>query len=186
MHDSVMSESFRFCPLCASGLKPVADGGRTRPTCEQCGFVHYSNPTPAAGCLVRRDGAILLVRRAVTPRRGDWTLPAGFVEYDESAAECAAREVAEETGLAVRVGGLLGVYPGNDDPRHPVVLIIYHADESGEGVLRPGDDADDARFFKPDDVPNNIAFRAHRQALADALDGSGLDPAGQTRSRADR
>jgi 8-oxo-dGTP diphosphatase len=166
---SVSATEFRFCPLCATELAPRADGARMRLSCPSCGFVHYHNPVPAAGGIICRGPNVCLVRRAVDPRRGYWSLPAGFVEYDETPAQCASREIAEETGLQVRIEETLGVYAGLDDPRSRAVLIVYWAREVGQNTPVAGDDADQIGFFPPPEIPAQIAFRAHRQALDDAF-----------------
>ncbi|MBI3873146.1 MAG: NUDIX hydrolase [candidate division Zixibacteria bacterium] len=160
---------FRFCPLCATELTLRADGARMRLSCPSCGFVHYHNPVPAAGGIICRGPSVCLVRRAVDPRRGCWSLPAGFVEYDETPAQCASREIAEETGLQVSIEEPLGVYAGLDDPRSRAILIVYWAREVGQSTPVAGDDADQMGFFPPHEVPAQIAFRAHRQALDDAF-----------------
>jgi 8-oxo-dGTP diphosphatase len=121
---------------------------------------------PAAGVVVVEDGRVLMVQRKFEPRAGQWTLPAGFVEYDEHVEACAARETREETGLRVELTRLLGAYMAMDDPRVQVVLLLYLARRVG-GELRAGDDASDARFFALDETPPDIAFKAHEQALAD-------------------
>lgn len=160
---------YRFCPLCGAALVVRPDGNRDRLSCPACTFVYYHNPVPAAGGLICRSGRVCLVRRAIAPRRGDWTLPAGFMEYDESSEQCAAREIAEETGLSIAVEELLGVYMGFDDPRHRAVLLVYWVRELENRVPAAGDDAEAVEFFRPDEIPDNIAFRAHRQALDDAF-----------------
>jgi 8-oxo-dGTP diphosphatase len=157
---------FTYCPLCASALVVTDQEDYPRRHCIRCDRIFYHNPAPAAGGMIVQDDRILLVRRKFPPRVGAWTVPAGFLEYFESPAECAVREVHEETGLQTRVSGLFGVYAGNDDPRHTAVLILYHMDLLG-GTLVPGDDASEAAFFKASNLPPDIAFRAHRQALAD-------------------
>jgi 8-oxo-dGTP diphosphatase len=158
--------SFRYCPRCATPLEPIDEHGIARPTCPACGWIHYRNPVPAAGVILERDGEVLLVRRRYAPRVGAWCLPAGFMEYGETPEACAIREVKEETGLTVRLGGLFGVYAGRDDPRTRAVLILYRVARAS-GRLRPGDDAFEARWFAPARLPKAIAFAAHRQALAD-------------------
>jgi len=167
MNDDHTLGTFRFCPLCAVPLTPHADGRRRRLGCSTCGYIYYHNPVPAAGGVVLRDGRVCLVRRSVQPRRGDWTLPAGFIEYDESPNACAEREIAEETGLRVTTGAVFGVYDGFDDPRHHAVLILYRMQETEERPLVAGDDADRAEFFAAHEIPANIAFHAHRCALRD-------------------
>ncbi len=157
---------FRFCPRCATRLARVDDHGTVRPVCPACGWVHYRNPVPAAGVILERGGEVLLVKRRYDPRAGAWCLPAGFMEYGETPAHCAVREVKEETGLTIRLGGLFGVYAGLDDPRTRAVLILYRVARA-TGRLRPGDDAIEARWFAPARLPRAIAFVAHRRALAD-------------------
>jgi len=165
-HDLTLG-NFRYCPLCATELTHTTDGLRKRRGCPGCGYIHYHNPVPAAGGAILRDGKVCLVRRSVQPRLGDWTLPAGFIEYDESPRACAEREIAEETGLCVKPQDVLGVYDGFDDPRHHAILIVYRMHETEMKTLIAGDDADRAEFFAVADIPANIAFRAHRQALHD-------------------
>ena len=138
--------------------------GRTRRACPACGFVFFREPKLAAGALVEQAGRVLLVRRKVNPKRGYWCLPAGYVEYDEGPVAAAIREVREETGLAVRVTGLEGVYHIRSDPRGLGVFILYRAVVEG-GELLIGDDASEAAFFGPAELPPNIAFASTRRAL---------------------
>lgn len=165
-----MSGEPQFCARCGGpmALRRVED--RARSVCDRCGYVAYRNPAPAAGVVLVESGQVLLVQRKFEPRQGLWTLPAGFVEYDEHVAECAVRETREETGLEVALEGLFGAYMAMDDPRVRVVLLLYRARRVG-GELRAGDDAADARFFPLDAPPRDIAFRAHEQALADLQRG---------------
>jgi 8-oxo-dGTP diphosphatase len=156
----------RFCPLCATRLVPRDEHGIRRPTSPACGFIYYRNPVPAAGVILPGRDGLLLVRRRYDPRAGAWCLPAGFMEYGETPEHCAVREVQEETGLRCRLKGLFGVYAGFDDPRVRAVLILYAAERIG-GRLKPGDDAIEARFFPPGRLPREIAFEAHRRALAE-------------------
>ena len=158
----------RYCPRCAAPLEPRPEHGVVRPTCAVCGFIWYRNPVPAAGVLVVEDGHVLLVRRKYDPRAGAWCLPAGFMESGETPEQTAVREVREETGLEVRLGPLFNVYAGFDDPRVRAVLILYEAERTG-GRLAPGDDAVEARLFPLAQLPEPIAFAAHRQALAERI-----------------
>jgi 8-oxo-dGTP diphosphatase len=166
-----MSDEALFCSRCGGPMSPRRIDDRVRAVCDRCGFVAYRNPAPAAGVVLVEAGAVLLVQRKFEPRIGMWTLPAGFVEYDEHVAECAIRETKEETNLDVELEGLFGAYMAMDDPRVRVVLLLYRCRRVG-GELRAGDDAIDARFFPLDKIPNNIAFKAHEQALEDLLRGS--------------
>ena len=157
---------YKYCPVCSAELEMKQLDDRARPVCGQCGFVHYRNPAPAAGVVLVEDGQLLWVQRKFEPRVGAWTLPAGFLEYDEHVEACAIRETKEETGLDVDLIRLFGAYMAMDDPRAQVVLLLYLARRTG-GELVPGDDAVDARFFPLDGEPPPIAFRAHKLALAD-------------------
>jgi ADP-ribose pyrophosphatase YjhB (NUDIX family) len=162
----MMGKTYSFCPLCGSELIQKDVDHRKRKVCSSCEFVHYQNPVPAAGVILVEDGRVLLVERKFEPRVGMWTLPAGFMEADEDAATCAVREAKEETNLDVEVSRLFDVYSAFDDPRTAVVLVLYLVRRKG-GELKCGDDASDARYFGLNDLPESIAFHAHRSALAD-------------------
>jgi len=163
--DQAPTRNDRFCPRCGGPLQPKMMGDRRRLACPQCDFILYRNPVPAVAVIIPHGDRIVLVRRAEEPRRGDWCLPAGFLEIDETPEECAVRETREETGLDIRVGELYGVDIGRDDPRTRVVLIIYLAELLG-GELQAGDDASEAGWFGSGDLPERIAFATHRRAIA--------------------
>lgn len=158
--------SFSYCPLCTTRLEITTHNFRQRNVCPKCGFVDWHNPAPAAGAVVVEQGKLLLVKRAGYPRDGDWCIPAGFNEWDESPAECAVRELKEETGFAVELQGLFNVYSGTDDPRTNALLILYFAKIVG-GTAQADDDAAAVEFFSLAEIPSNIAFAAHIQAIAD-------------------
>lgn len=88
----------KFCTQCASPVSFRTPDGDTLPrqVCDQCGFIHYENPHLVVGCIATWEEDILLCRRAIEPRRGFWTLPAGFMENGETTAEAACRETLEE------------------------------------------------------------------------------------------
>jgi ADP-ribose pyrophosphatase YjhB (NUDIX family)/predicted GNAT family N-acyltransferase len=138
----------------------VAD--RMRPVCPACDFIFYINPIVAAGTLIERDGRVALVRRGVEPGRGLWGLPAGYVEADESAEEAAVRETWEEAHLRVEIDGLLDAFSYTSAQSRGVLLI--YAAHVLSGTLQAGDDAVDAGWFGPDELPE-IAFRTHSEAL---------------------
>jgi ADP-ribose pyrophosphatase YjhB (NUDIX family) len=160
-----MRSEYRYCPKCAGPLQVRFTEGCERQVCSKCGFVFYQNPVPAAAVIMQREAEILLVQRKFEPRIGDWSLPAGFVEWGESADETAVREAKEETGLDIAVGGLYGVYAARDYWDYQVLLVVYRAEILG-GELKAGDDALDARFFNFSALPPNIAFRIHHNILA--------------------
>lgn len=156
---------YQWCPRCRASLEIGEVDECVRPHCPECGFIYYQNPAPAAGAIIIRDGKILMVKRSVPPAQNDWCIPAGFTEWSEHPQQTAIRELKEETGLDISITSMFDVFMGMDDPRTHAVLILYHAEVIG-GELIAGDDASDARFFSFDNLPANIAFQAHRDALA--------------------
>lgn len=157
--------NFRYCPYCATELAVTTEEDVPRLSCPSCGYVHYHNPVPAAGGIIVKDDRVLLVRRKFEPKAGDWSLPAGFMEYGESSEECVIRELKEETGLIGIVKNLVGVYAAGDDPRSRVVLIIYHLEVVG-GTETPGDDASEIGYFARGQYPK-LAWSSHPLALRD-------------------
>lgn len=166
---------FTWCPHCKAEMTRREDGGEMRPVCPSCGFIQYLNPAPGAGVILMREGRVCLVRRKFEPKAGQWSLPTGFMEWDESAEETAVREAKEETGLEVVLTGLRAVEAGVLPPDIPVLVVFYDAHETG-GELEAGDDAAEVGFFPPGDPPGPVAFAAHRRVLArlaDELEGKG-------------
>jgi len=160
-----MKKRYQYCPYCNTPLEERFSDDRHRWACPECDFVWYNNPVPACGGVIFKAGKVLLVKRKYEPRKGGWTLPAGFMENDESPEDCTKREFEEETGLKVEVKDLFGAYEAGDDPRTKVVLILYNVEVVG-GELKPGDDASDIGYFSYEKLPPNIAFEAHRRALS--------------------
>ncbi len=160
-------EPMRYCPHCTCALEDQPAYGRVRPVCPTCGYVHFLTPKVGVSVLIEKDGRVLLVRRAIEPGLGQWSLPSGFIEWDESPEVAAVREVAEETGLVVTEPALLDVGHYGGDFRGPGLNINYRATVVG-GTLRPADDAAEARYFARDDLPpdEEIAFTSHRRLLA--------------------
>lgn len=138
--------------------------GRVRQVCPACGFILYQNPVPGVGVLVEIEEGIVLIQRGQPPFVGWWALPAGYIEADESVEQAAVRECKEETGLEVELVELFGVYSFPEGPVQPGIIIFYRARPVG-GELWAGDDAQDASVFPPDGLPEQLAFRTHRQVL---------------------
>jgi 8-oxo-dGTP diphosphatase len=159
---------FKYCPLCGHLLQEGDRDGRRRLYCadNNCDYIYYQNPVPAAGVILIENNRILLVKRAHPPRIGWWCIPAGFMEWHEHPSQTAVRELKEETGLEVRLTSFFEVYSGSDDPRSNAILLLYRGDIVG-GEIRPADDALEVRWFGFDELPQQIAFEAHVQALAD-------------------
>jgi 8-oxo-dGTP diphosphatase len=155
------------CTRCGGTLATRELDGRPRHVCMACGAVSYVNPVPAAAVVVLKDETILLVKRAIEPKRGLWSLPAGFIEIDETPRECAVREVKEETGLDVELDGLVDVASVFDDPRYVCLLVVFRAHTVG-GRLEPGDDAAEVGYFGADALPP-LAFKTHTRIIEQVL-----------------
>ncbi len=157
-----------YCLRCGT---PLADGerfGRLRRVCPACDWIYFADPKVAAAALVEQDGKVLLGRRVMNPGRGQWTLPAGFVDAGEDPARAAERECLEETGLVVQVSGLLTVLFGQEHERGAHIIIFYRVKILG-GELMPGDDVDQVAFFSRFELPP-LAFTTTRRVLEIAGD----------------
>jgi len=153
----------RYCPYCGTATEMQFSFGAERAVCPACDWKHFADPKVAAAVVVCLDGKVLLNRRVNEPYRGKWSLPAGFVDAHEDPARAAERECLEETGLQVRVTGLLDVLAGREHSHGADIFIVYIADIVG-GLLQAGDDADDAAFFPLDHLPP-LAFATTRRVL---------------------
>ncbi|MDX1994256.1 MAG: GNAT family N-acetyltransferase [bacterium] len=157
-----------YCPNCGQKLTQRKEGGRMRPACNNCGYIHYVNPVPGVGLLIEVAGGLVLIQRRNPPHRGEWTLPSGFVEADESAEEAALREAEEETGLKVEIIELAGINSFPEGPPVSGIMIFYRMRPVG-GTLRAGDDAMEARVFQAEHLPL-LPFRTHREIVAEWLE----------------
>lgn len=153
----------KFCPECGHGVEHRQVYGAMRPVCSNCGRVHFVDPKVAVGLVIARQGQLLLVRRANDPEKGKWSVPAGFVDAGEDPARAAEREALEETGLQVRIAGLLDVHGRQGDTEGADILIVYRADVIG-GALCPGDDAAEAGYFSPEALPE-LAFASTQRVV---------------------
>lgn len=152
-----------FCVLCGNDLTTRVVGDRPRRVCPACGYVHFTDPKVGVGALVVRDRQVLLVRRAMLPERGKWSIPAGFLDHGEDPRLTAVREVAEETGLQVEISDLLDVFYNPPEQGGATLFVLYQARLLG-GDLQAGDDADAAAFFPLDDLPE-LAFASTKAAV---------------------
>jgi ADP-ribose pyrophosphatase YjhB (NUDIX family) len=153
-----------FCPSCGQPLtRKIPEGDHLpRYVCTACGTIHYQNPRIIAGCVIETEGKLLLCKRAIEPRLGYWTHPAGFMENGESVAQGAAREAMEEALAKVTIGSLLSIV--NVLHAHQV-HITYRATlaEPGYGV---GVESLETRLYDEAEIPwEDIAFLSVRFAL---------------------
>jgi ADP-ribose pyrophosphatase YjhB (NUDIX family) len=159
-----MRKDFKYCPLCKAQLVRDLIDGRTRLCCPECSWINYLNPLPAVACVVKNElGEILLVKRANEPKKGRWSLPAGFVELNESLEEAALRELEEETGVKGKVVKLIGAYI-QPSQMYKAVLTVGFLIEHIDGEPRPGDDACGVKYERIQDTLN-VPFETHRQLL---------------------
>lgn len=127
---------------------------KERSVCQRCTFIDYQNPKIVAGSVVVKDGKILLCKRAIEPRKGFWTLPAGFMELGESVEEAAAREAQEEALADIDIDCLLAVY---SVPRIGQVQVMFRA--SLEGDFGVGPESADTALYDWADIPwSQLAF----------------------------
>jgi len=134
----------------------VPDGDdRKRRVCNHCGFIDYVNPRIVAGSVVTAaDGRILLCKRAIEPRKGYWTLPAGFMERGETVAEAAAREAREEACADIAIEGILAIY---EVPRISQVQIMFRARLASD--IAPGPESEAVGLYAWKDIPwSELAF----------------------------
>lgn len=147
-----------YCSHCGAPLtlKIPAGDNRPRHVCERCGAIHYQNPKMVVGCIPEWEDKVLLCRRAIEPRYGLWTLPAGFMENGETVAECAVRETLEEAGARVE---LLGLYSLINLPDINQVYLMYRA-RLLDLDFQPGEESLEAALFSEAEIPwQDIAFR---------------------------
>jgi len=154
----------KFCSECGQpvGLRVPPGDNRPRYVCDGCGHVHYRNPLVVVGCVPAYQGSILLCRRAIEPRRGYWTVPAGFMELGETLGEGALRETLEEAQAEVELGALFAIV----DVLHAGQVHVFFRGTLREPVFGAGDETLEARLFAPDEIPwDEIAFRSVAMAL---------------------
>jgi ADP-ribose pyrophosphatase YjhB (NUDIX family) len=150
-----------FCAGCGGLTEDQNVEGRSRPVCTVCGRVAYLDPKLAVAVLIVREDKILLGKRGPGTREpGKWSFPAGFVERGERVEAAAAREAREETGLAVVIGDLIGLFSSEGEP---VVLAVYDAD-AADGEPIASDDLTAVGWFPLDDLPE-LAFPRDRRIL---------------------
>jgi len=152
-------ENYRRGP----SVRSIPEGdNRERMICAECGYILYDNPKIVVGSVTRSGDRILLCRRSIHPRRGYWTLPAGYLELNESASAGAEREAWEEARARIEIEGLLAIY---DIPRISQVQLIYRARLLDEAI-EPGPESLEVGLFDWEQIPwSELAFPSVSWAL---------------------
>jgi ADP-ribose pyrophosphatase YjhB (NUDIX family) len=147
----------------ASFQRRIPEGDtHERDVCTSCGFINYVNPKIVTGAIVRHQGKLMMCRRAIEPRTGFWTLPAGFMEIGETAEQAAMREAREEANAEIVIDRLLAVYT---IPRIAQVQIMYLAHLKGD-EFSPGPESLEVMLASWDEIPwRELAFPSVRWAL---------------------
>jgi ADP-ribose pyrophosphatase YjhB (NUDIX family) len=155
----------KFCSACGSddlAFRLPAGDTLPRHVCEACGTIHYQNPKIVTGCLPEWDDRVLLCKRAIEPRRGLWTLPAGFLENSETLQAGAMRETLEEAGARVTLGALYVVI---SLPQISQVYTMFRA-RLPEPEFSAGTESLEVRLFDEAEIPwDQIAFRTIGRTL---------------------
>ena len=161
----------KFCSSCGGTVshRIPDDDNRERAICDDCGIVHYRNPLIVVGCVVESEGKILLCKRAIEPRYGYWTVPAGFMELGETLAGGAARETLQEACATVEIGHQFASVDVVDAGQ---VHVFFTATLVGDyGV---GQESLETELFSVDEIPwDDLAFESGRFALQKFIEDRG-------------
>ena len=158
----------RFCSSCGGpmALRIPEGDDHVRSVCTRCGFIHYLNPKVVVGCIPIWKDRILMCRRNIEPGRGQWTLPAGYLENGETMAAGAARETLEESRAEVKITSPFRVF---NIPHVNQIYVMFQADLL-EKKFGPTPESTHVRLVRPEEIPwDNIAFSVIRQTLEDFI-----------------
>jgi ADP-ribose pyrophosphatase YjhB (NUDIX family) len=164
-----MTHSIKFCKACGAAAEYRTPDGdnRDRAVCTVCALVHYENPCNVVGTVPFWGDQVLLCRRNIEPRYGFWTLPAGFMELNETNAEGAVRETIEEAGAHIELQSLFTVF---DVVRAGQVHLFYLA-KLTDIEFAPGPETIEARLFGEHDIPwDDLAFKTVHRTLKHFFD----------------
>ena len=143
-----MVEQMKYCQFCGTHLVRKYDRSKTRPFCEACNVFKYVDPKVAVVAIVRSNNTILLIRRAIEPHLGQWSLPSGYVDRGESIENALVREVFEETTICVSPHHFLGVFSG----KGPVVVHVYVATHKS-GTAKAAEEVSEVKWFELGIIP---------------------------------
>ncbi len=166
-----------FCPQCGARVELRIPPGDhlARYVCDACGAIHYQNPRLVVGCVPEHAGRILLCRRAIQPRRGFWTVPAGFMENGETLQQAAARESREEALTEVAIGSLLSIV----HVLHAQQVHVFFRAALREPNFAPGPESLEVELVRPEEIPwTQLAFPSTEFTLRRYLEdrAAGVEP----------
>jgi ADP-ribose pyrophosphatase YjhB (NUDIX family) len=154
----------KFCNQCGAGIIkkiPVGDN-RLRYVCISCEEIHYQNPNIVTGCIPEYEGKVLMCKRAIEPRYGYWTLPAGFMELEETSLEAALRETLEEANARVDVLDLYAVF----NLQYAGQVYMMYRSQLLDLDFSAGEESLEVRLFTESEIPwDEIAFTTIKQTL---------------------
>jgi ADP-ribose pyrophosphatase YjhB (NUDIX family) len=154
----------KFCSDCGATVSRKIPAGDSLPrfVCDQCNAIHYQNPRMIVGCVPVWEDQVLLCKRAIEPRRGLWTVPAGFMENGETLDKGAARETLEEANARVEIGALYAVF---NIPHVNQVYLLFLA-KLLDLNFYAGEESLETRLFREDEIPwDQLAFATVRNTL---------------------
>jgi len=154
----------KYCSNCSGIVELLIPEGDSLPryVCTICKIIHYQNPKMVVGCIPEWEDKILLCRRAIEPHRGWWTLPAGFMENNETLKQAAARETLEEANARVEIGDLYAVY---SLPHISQVYLLFRA-RLLDLDFKPGIESLEVRLLSENEIPwEEMAFRVIHDPL---------------------
>ncbi len=165
-----LSNQIKFCSHCGASVSVAIPHGDNRPrhVCDQCGSIHYQNPKVVVGCIPTWENKVLLCKRAIEPRSGYWTLPAGFMENLETLEQGALRETWEEACAKPIHPALYAIY---SLPRISQIYVMFRAQLRSVDDFGTGEESLDVRLFSESDIPwDNIAFKVINLTLTRYFD----------------
>ena len=163
--------TIQFCNLCGAATDRVIPQGdnRLRDVCQQCGEIQYQNPKVVTGCIPYWQDRVLLCKRAIEPRLGFWTLPAGFMENNETLEQGAVRETMEEACAPLTDLRLFGIY---NLPRISQIYVMYQGQLESETGFAAGDESLEVQLYRQEEIPwDDIAFRVVDRTLRRYFEG---------------
>jgi ADP-ribose pyrophosphatase YjhB (NUDIX family) len=166
---SIDRTAMKFCGECGKSVSHRIPQGDNLPrfVCDSCAAIHYHNPKIVAGCIPEWDGRILLCRRAIEPKSGLWTYPAGFMEIGEGTEDAATRETLEEAGAQVAIARLHSVL----SLPHIGQVYLTFIGQLSVGKYEAGQESLEVRLFDREEIPwNEIAFPVVKYALRRYVD----------------